>query len=217
MPSALRRTAAAQTDRRSIAYELIVSMVRRGELRPGDVINEDELATRVSMSRTPLREAMARLTHEGIIVSVPRRGSSVAELRAADIENLAALQDALDVVAADLAIPRITSKDIELLRSYVEEARNSLAGEGSLEVFTEYDFRFHRTIWRITGNDYLVQFLESLFHLGLLDSRRFDAFLMHEGFERALVEHGAIIDSLELGDSAVARHAMQSHRRWYQK
>src|SRR5690242_1003750 len=92
-------------------YGLIVDAIHRGELKPGDRITEGEVAGRLGISRSPVREAFARLIHDGLVVQNPRRGTYIAKLEPADIDEIREVRALIEGYAARLAASRLTPAD----------------------------------------------------------------------------------------------------------
>src|SRR5689334_16840640 len=97
------RDGAQPTNRRELAYAQLKADILDGTLRPGDPLGEVDLATRIGVSRTPVREALQRLAMEGLVTWVPGRGAFVSGLSVPDIVELFQLREALESHSARLA------------------------------------------------------------------------------------------------------------------
>src|SRR5919205_3567302 len=103
------------------AYQAISTAIARLELKPGESLTQDRLARWLSISRTPVREALRRLEQDGIIHTAPGRGLIVAELTIKDAEDLLEILALLDTQAAFLAAKRRTQEQAELLIAIARE------------------------------------------------------------------------------------------------
>ena len=102
------------------AYEDLKSLILSGELRPGADLDEGELVRRFSVSRTPVREALIRLSMEGLVTMKPSRGAKVSNLNYSDIADHLEVMDILTPSVCYLAALRRTSDDLESIRAYVD-------------------------------------------------------------------------------------------------
>ncbi len=101
--------------------EYIIDLIRNGELQPGDRINEAEVARRLQISRTPVREAFTRLIKDGLLEHSPRRGAFVADPTLESMGEVAGLRAVIEGFAARQACRRIRPAEVEQLRSLVAE------------------------------------------------------------------------------------------------
>lgn len=142
---------------RSVAYTRLKRMILTARLPPGSPLVERDLATELGISRTPIREAIARLAAEGLIVRRPRRGYLVAAMRAEHVTGLYAVREALEALAIRLAVEGMGSAAQRRLEAAVEAvgaaARtsqgNASAGRPGLRV--------HDLIIRQSGNPFLYE------------------------------------------------------------
>ena len=100
-----------------LAAEALRSMILSGELLPGDRLPENSLTEQLGVSRSPLREAMAVLEREGLIVQAPRRGAVVAPLTAHDVYEIYTLRAQLEELAVHLGVPGAEPSRLERLRA----------------------------------------------------------------------------------------------------
>src|SRR6187402_2358338 len=100
-----------------LAAEALRSMILSGELLPGDRLPENHLTAQLGVSRSPLREAMAVLEQEGLIVQAPRRGAIVAPLTAHDIYEIYTLREQLEELAIRLGVPVVDESRLDRLRA----------------------------------------------------------------------------------------------------
>jgi DNA-binding GntR family transcriptional regulator len=178
-----------------------------GALRPGQRINEVALAAELGVSRTPLREALAGLASEGAVRVVPRSGSYVAEISAAEVEQLYPIRAILDPVALEMAgIPRAERlRELRALNARMRQARDP-------KRVIALDDRFHAELLAGCPNRVMLQLIDQL----VWRTRRYELILMSNdrAAKNAADEHDAILDALESGDLPAAcerlRENMQS-------
>lgn len=122
--------------------DYLIDLIRNGELAPGDRVNEAEVARRLQISRTPVREAFVRLIKDGVLDQVPRRGVFVARHTQESLEEVAGLRAVIEAFAARLASARIQPRELERLRRIVEEG--AAAGRrGDWLTMEEQNATFH--------------------------------------------------------------------------
>jgi DNA-binding GntR family transcriptional regulator len=200
-----------------IAYEALREGVRRRQILPGYLLSEGRLAQQLGMSRTPVREAITRLVHEGLLEVLPKRGVMVRTLTAKDIEELYTVREHLETLAARLAAPRITKDGLASLRQTLQEAGAELEGAGNFERLSTLDMDFHSEIWRQSGNGRLEGLLRNLGHAAVLDPWRVYITALPDAFKRSVSQHTRILEALEARDAQGAEDAMRQHARSYWK
>jgi len=178
------------------------------ELAPGAMINEGELKERLKCGRTPLREALLRLTQEKLVVSIPRKGMFVADL---DLMNYAKLIEAsalLESFSAYLAVEKCSNDEIDKLEEFTLAASDAYHKEDLLAV-AEFDFEFHCGIAECTRNEYLF---DSTMRLHRLINRYFYIALKN-GLDIAtsIDEHQRIVKALRSRDAEEVRNLVYLH------
>ena len=140
------------------AYSLILEAIDRGDLAPGQRLVETDLAERLGVSRTPVREALQRLEAHGVVT---REGRSlkVATLDHSELGELYEVRRVVEGLAARLAARHAAPEEIEVLRGMVEADRALLDDPTALALSNR---RFHRQLHRASHNRYLIQMLESI-------------------------------------------------------
>jgi DNA-binding GntR family transcriptional regulator len=141
-----------------LAYERIRGLVLSGELAPGTRLGQVELAERLGISRTPVREALRRLGGEGLVEGHSHRGFRVTDLGLDAVLRRLEVRAILEPGIAALAAERRTGRDLDLMRVAIadeEEARDGIEGHDASR-------RFHIALARASGNEELVRVIESL-------------------------------------------------------
>lgn len=135
----------------SLLRQAIIS----GEYPPDTMINQANVAKKLRISRSPLREALGQLQHEGLITVIPYRGAYVSRLTEADIDELYSLRVALETFGVRRAAERVSQADVDGLRTIIDHMR--AAGEaGDSARLTELDLGFHRTLIRLADHNLLL-------------------------------------------------------------
>jgi DNA-binding GntR family transcriptional regulator len=144
--------------------EQIVKLLRgailSGKIRPGQRLNESELARDLGLSRIPVREALQQLQQDGLVVDVPRRGKFVINLSEEEIQKINSLRLILEAEALRLCRAKITAEGLSALSALVAKMEHSR--EVSEIEASALDIEFHRLVWRHTGNEYLAKTLEGI-------------------------------------------------------
>jgi len=154
----------ARVEERSLnqqAYEEIRRRILDGALAPASPLSEHQLAVTLHLSRTPVREAIKRLEQEGLVRSIPNRGTFVAELAACDIIEIYQVREPLEGFAARLAAEQMPAEEVQALLQEVALMR-ALATESRLAEVCQADLRVHQRIIAATHNSRLITILALL-------------------------------------------------------
>jgi DNA-binding GntR family transcriptional regulator len=188
------------------AYTLILEAIEAGTYKPGDRLVESELAERLGVSRTPVREALQRLETQSMLT---RDGRSliVSTLDHNQLAELYAVRTELEGLAARLAARHATDEEIRVLKSMAEEDRALLGGDP--RALARANKRFHRQIHLASHNRFLVQQLDLVHRsMALMANTSFAA----EGRDGvAIAEHDAIVAAIAAGDGEAAYQALKAH------
>lgn len=194
-----------ENSRGSKVYRLLLERMRKGELKPGARMREDETAVELQVSRTPVREAFNRLQARGLVEST-RGGWTVAEPSRAQVMELYALRAVLEGAAARFAAENATPVDLVTIDLALKAFIACPAEEQAL---AKANIRFHGAIYQAARNDYLLRMLEDLNDsLALLPST---TFTMPERAEGAVAEHRAMATAIAARDSDAAEAAARTH------
>ncbi|MDB5635479.1 MAG: GntR family transcriptional regulator [Bradyrhizobium sp.] len=182
----------------------LVSLQRR----PGEVVSEAEIALSYGVSRTPVREAILKLSDEGLLEIFPQSGIFVSRIPVAALPEAIIIRKALEETTARLAAERATSSQILNLHSIVERQREANAAKDR-DVFHQADEMFHATIAEVAGYPGIWTLIQQV-KVHVDRYRRLT--LPQEGrIARTITEHEAILAGIEAHDPAVARTAMEFH------
>jgi DNA-binding GntR family transcriptional regulator len=189
------------------AYHEIRGLIVSLELAPGAVIDERELIERLEIGRTPVREALRRLSHEGLVEVYPRRGMFVTGVDVRELARLSEVREVLEPEAARLAAERATDSDRAELNALLAEL-GTIDGGGGGELM-DLDERIHRAVYRAAHNDLLEATLEQYYVLALrIWSIALDR--AHE-LEEAVEAHRALLEAIQAGDGDRAADTMRAH------
>jgi DNA-binding GntR family transcriptional regulator len=141
--------------------QAILQALSSGDLKPGDQVNEAEIARQAGISRGPVREAIQHLVGEEILVSYPHRGTFVAEWTDKDIREIYSVRALLEGYAARLAVQIMTGEELAELISIVEKMVQK-ANEGDEASVFEYDLLFHLRAYEFSRHDLLCRLLSKL-------------------------------------------------------
>lgn len=188
-------------------FEVLIAAIEKGELLPGQRLQETRLAEQFGLSRTPIREALHRLETLGLAEPGPQRGLVVANISYERLRQLFAVREGLEKLAMQLAVSSASDEEIALLQDLIN-AEQRLTDSKALH---DHNRQFHRQIYRSTHNPYLNEMLDNLrIHLSLL---RGTTYALAERAEEAKQEHQAIVDALARRDCAAAQEAACQHIR----
>ena len=140
--------------------EVLVDAILSGKIRPGERLNESQLARDLRVSRAPVREALQQLQEQSLIVNIPRRGMFVVSLDEEDIQKINSLRIVLEAEALRLVRRHLTPQREKKLEQLLTTMENMEPAPTKLSM--RVDFEFHRTIWGYSGNEYLEKTLASL-------------------------------------------------------
>lgn len=148
---------------KNIAYEYLLDAIMSYELKPGQVIVEQEVSDHLGISRTPVREAFKQLESEGLVRHFPARGTFVTDLNAQDVEEIFQLRELFELTALKYAISRITAAELD----QVEERLRYLDDKRSEDPTTKEEFycsdrALHMLVLRYSGNSRMIKFHKTL-------------------------------------------------------
>lgn len=188
-------------------YERLRDGVLRGELAPGSLVSQVQLARKYNVSRAPLREALRMLQSEGLVVAEPGRRSRVAVVSAPDLEQLYALRIAVEALAVRLTVPRIQDADLAQLHRLLDEMDEL----GRLRDFDRWEIphrAFHRALVSM-GGERLVTMLNELSD----HAERYRRILLEQprAWSAVASEHAAIVEACDSRNAGEAASRLAAH------
>ncbi len=193
---------------RDVVFNTLRQAILRGELAPGERLMEIQLAERLGVSRTPIREAIRKLELEGLVLMIPRKGAEVAKISEKSLREVLEVRRSLEELATELACQRMSDEQIGGL----EAARDAFAeavDSGDIMEMAECDEKFHDVIFSGSGNARLVQILNNLRE----QMYRYRLEYIKDADKRQilLLEHENIVRAIRARHVAEAREAMREH------
>jgi DNA-binding GntR family transcriptional regulator len=191
---------------RSLVCDELRRLVITGELAPGTRLVEDRLASRLGVSRNPVREALQTLCSEGFVEILPRRGAVVAQITAEQAEELFDVRMALESLAARLAARRAAPGDVDRLRDVLDRAREATEA-GGLDLLATCNTEFHQLVVQTARNDYLRLLIAPM-------ARRVQWVFRVNAAERAphsWTEHEELLGAIAAGDEEYAEAVARAH------
>lgn len=195
------------SSRGSQVYATLLERIRNGELRPATRMREDEIATLLGVSRTPVREALARLQARGLVESA-RGGWTIVELSRSQVMELYAMRGMLEGAAARFAAENASASDIAGLK-HVGALFSRC--QGNAKEIARVNILFHDAIYEAAHNHYLIRMLQDLNDsLALLSTTTFSVAGRAAGAE---AEHDLILAAIEARSPDTAEQAARAHIR----
>jgi DNA-binding GntR family transcriptional regulator len=173
-------------------YDHIEELLLTKKLKCGDRINEQSLEEELGVSRTPVREAVRRLSNEGIVTLYPNRFAEVITFDENSIKELGMVRITMDCLSAQLAIQNGSNRDFDVLKSLAEKCDAACLENNWYEQF-KYDSQFHMKLVEISKNDLLINLQKSMvLKTRLLQTEQLD----EDSAYCDVSQHGAILDAL---------------------
>lgn len=190
--------------------EHIKESILRGELGPGEKVNEVHLASRLSISRAPIREALQMLVKEGLIVSIPHRGKFITSLTAKEIQDSYFTGGVLEGAAVASTVDQFTDDDFDKLQAVINQMEQLAENGENREKLAPLDNAFHDILLAKTNNKLLVE----LSHRSCRGISKFlffkywrKQFTTKENFKR----HQIILDVLQTKNPVVVEKCIREH------
>jgi DNA-binding GntR family transcriptional regulator len=187
------------------AYEGIKTMVIRGEIVPGERLNQKQLQDRFNVSRTPLMTALAKLHEEDILEIRPNRGVFVKQLEIKEILDIYKIRLQLEPLGVYEATRLITPENIEHLESILQRFEEVVKKNNQHDV-VEIDILFHSEIMKLSTNDFLYRMLTN-FDIIIMSNR---VGLLNT-FENSLNDHKILLDEMKKRNAEKAKETMYKH------
>ncbi len=194
----------------AIAIAELRKMIFSGDLGAGTDHLESELADRLGMSRTPVREALLRLEAQGLVEVRPRKGVRIKPLSPADMAEIYDILTELEsLAAANAAEQNLAEGDLNLLSSAIQEMQNAL-DKGDREGWATADDQFHQELTRLGGNARIVGISSML--ADQVRRARMVTLYMRPAPTKSNDDHARVLDAIRRGDAEAARAVHRAHR-----
>jgi len=194
------------------AYEQIAAMIMDGEFPPDSRLSEADLAARLDVSKTPVREALRRLESEGLVTPIPHVGYLIPRLSYRDVRESLEVREAVEGFMAQLACQRMDPAELRSIEAAFDEAEATMTGdrESDLAQMRTMNALLHGAVLRAADNQRIEQILASVRN----QVERAIRELLHEDFDRfqqSFAEHREVLAALGSGQPALAEAAMRRH------
>ena len=194
--------------KRDQVVRAVKEAILTGSIQPGASIVEARIAQQVGAGIPLVREALIQLEHHGFVQRTPYKGTTVTKLEPADIKQIFRLRVELEGLAIEWARENVTAADIEELRGVIKRMKQA-AADLDMDQFYESDLDFHRKIWLMSGNSYLVDALERvtvpLFAFFVMKTRR-----EPESYTESAIMHEKIVDAMSQMQATELSDVMKS-------
>ena len=193
---------------RDVVFNTLRQAILKGELAPGERLMEIQLAEKLGVSRTPIREAIRKLELEGLVLMIPRKGAEVAQITEKSLRDVLEVRRALENLAVQLACLRMSPQTLADLKAAARAFEEILGGEDVTAV-AEADVAFHDVIYMATDNQRLISLLNNLREQ--MYRYRVEYLKKKECHKQLLWEHQEIIRAIEAGEIDVATKITEQH------
>lgn len=201
----------AKTTRADDAYQFLKDEIRANLLPAGYQAPEPELALRLGVSRTTIREALIRLETEGLVELIPRRGARILPLRADDMREIYQILMSFEPdAAARLAERKPSAEELAPMEAAASDMEAALE-HGDLNAWAMADDRFHMALLELHGNRRMRDFVAAL--NDQVHRARMVTLRLREAPVQSNEEHREILDCIRRGDADAARQAFLTHRQ----
>ena len=193
---------------RDVVFNTLRQAILRGELKPGERLMEIQLANKLGVSRTPIREALRKLELEGLVNMVPRKGAEVADITEKSLRDVLEVRKALEELSVQLACEKITEEEIEELKRVAERFKDTLDDQDVTKI-AEADVAFHDVIYTATDNQKLILLLNNLREQ--MYRYRVEYLKKEEAYPQLIAEHEERIDNISKRNKEEATRIMCEH------
>ena len=193
---------------RDVVFNTLRQAILRGELKPGERLMETQLANKLGVSRTPIREALRKLELEGLVNMVPRKGAEVADITEKSLRDVLEVRKALEELSVQLACEKITEEEIEELKRVAERFKDTLNDQDVTKI-AEADVAFHDVIYTATDNQKLILLLNNLREQ--MYRYRVEYLKKEEAYPQLIAEHEELIDNISKRNKEEATRIMCEH------
>lgn len=196
----------AALSKQSIAYSYLCSSIISGHMAPGTPIIEREVCERLGVSRTPVREALRRLSSEGLVDFITNRGAFVSSLSKEKVMQLYEVKEALEIMAALLCSRRASEKDFREMDKCIDAQQNCVI-TGKIPQSLDEDMRFHVLLAKSCGNTMLELQATSL----MLQTRRLMSIYDLDRMDEFISQHRRIMECMRNKDEKEIIASVDKH------
>lgn len=197
------------TSKVDLVYKSIVNGIKKGDYLPGDRIVISRVARENGCSEIPVREALRRLESEKLVELLPNRGAVVSRVSKSFLQQLFAVKAILEGGAVRLAAENITPASLKKLRALAAEMVEACEA-GNLKQCSALNHKFHITLYRSTGNDVLVSYIDELWNKW--PTGHYANAIPDDWYRISMRQHFELLDALEAGDKDKAEEIIRYHK-----
>lgn len=192
----------------TLVTDHIRNMIVSGELPLGAAISERGISTQLNVSKTPVREALSQLRHEGLVSIVPQSGARVFTLSAREVADICTFRRYIEAAALELAMAHDCAGLLAELRRIEGQMQVSF-GSGEVRNYLDLDTAFHLAFFEHCGNSYL----QNAYHQysGKIAALRTHLAQKPDHTRLSLKEHGEIVDAVQRGDVVALKTVLEAH------
>lgn len=196
---------------RDVVFNTLRDAILTGKLVPGERLMENQLAEKLGVSRTPVREALRMLELENLVELVPRKGAQVLDMGEKDIVDILEIRSALEGLATSLACKKMSKETLQQMKNMEVDFERAVA-ENDVERFVDIDEEFHDLIFSSTENNKLMQMFRTL----RIQMYRYRMALAKNDTSMSTIvaHHRSIIRAIENHDSEEGASIAQGHIKY---
>jgi DNA-binding GntR family transcriptional regulator len=193
----------------AIAYESFRRAILNGELRPGEIMTQQQVADRLGISRTPLREAIRILQHEGLLNTEPHRRLQVAEFSIEDVETVYVMRVLLEGAAARITVPGLQPRDIAEMKGFMAQMEHYQQQPDELDAWEIPHRAFHAVLVSAAGGRMATTIRQLSDHA----ERYRRAYLISapSSYEISAAEHGKVLEAAGAHDTDSTAALLAAH------
>lgn len=193
---------------RDVVFNTLREAILKGDFTPGERLMEKQLAEKMGVSRTPIREAIRKLELEGLVVMVPRKGAEVASITSKDISDVLEIRATLEALAVKLACKKMSSSELDALQQINRNFKNA-AIEKNVDILIEKDVEFHDVIFRSADNAKLMHIINNLREQ--IYRFRVEYIYKMDDYSELVKEHDEIVKAMINREGKEASHIAHEH------
>ena len=193
---------------RNQVYQILKENICRGEFQPGQWLQENELAAKLAVSRSPVREALRQLVSDGLVVEIPNKGVFVKEFTLRDIEEVFDLRLLLENYAIGRLKNNLTTSGMEQLMACLSQLEDAHV-KNDLRLYTSLDEELHGLLISLSGNSLLCVMYERVH--AMIQQFRIFSLVSKKRFDESIEEHRGIIHCLIAGKVSEAQSINERH------
>ena len=193
---------------RDVVFQTLRGAILKGDLKPGERLMELQLASKLGVSRTPIREAIRMLEQEGLAVTIPRKGAEVAKMTEKDMEDVLQIRLSLEALAVRLSCENITPAALQELKVAMEDFEEKTKS-GQFVEMAKADIKFHKILYKASNKPKLQQLLSNLRE----QMYRYRVEYLKDAaiYPRLIEEHHRMYDALKEKDQKQAVAYVEKH------